>query len=106
MAALFDCAVLCRAATPAVSMWIPVCCCGLRRERRSARPPPAGRMLESPCVCKVELFTANGSQSRPLKFKNRLVHHGIADTHPPSLADAPPAWIALGDDSELAALAA
>jgi hypothetical protein len=54
----------------------------------------------------VELFTANGSQSRPLKFKNRLVHHGIADTHPPSLADAPPAWIALGDDSELAALAA
>ena len=26
-------------------------------------------MLESPCVCKVERFTANGSQSRPLNSK-------------------------------------
>ena len=35
----------------------------------------------------------------------KIVEHGIADLHPP-LADAPPARIALGDSSELAAFAA
>jgi len=35
----------------------------------------------------------------------KIDEHGIADIHPP-LADAPPARIALGDNSELAAFAA
>lgn len=51
MAALFDCAVLCRAANPAVSMWIPVCCYVSLCER--ARPPTGMRV--SPRVCTVYL---------------------------------------------------
>jgi hypothetical protein len=55
----------------------------------------------------VYLFTLqlSGSLFTRKRFDSKIVEHGIADIHPP-LADAPPARIALGDSSELAAFAA